>query len=386
MRLADYIETNAVSIVDDAEAFAHAHCPDGLHLDSDALRDHLPQILAAVVADLRRVQSSEDEVAKAEGLRDACDGTPSAAQTHGRLRAKAGFDIGQLVAEYRALRASVLRAWTALQPASAQSFEDMNRFNQAIDQAIAESVADFAAEAESWRQVFLGVLGHDLRGPLTAILLTSEVLSKMAADTPLSRQTRRLIESGRRMSTLLDDLLDLSRTSFGMGIRITRSETDLAPELGDEIELLRSAWPELSIAFDAPGPVRGSFDASRLREALANLVNNAAKYGATDGEVHVGLARDGEEVVVSVRNAGVAIPAATLATMFEPLRRGTECTGADTSLGLGLFVVREIARAHGGNVSAESSGGETTFTVRLPAVSGERETHVDCRAPDTASR
>lgn len=383
MRLADYIERNAVSLVDAAEAFAHAHCPDGLHLDRDALRDHLPQILSAIVADLRREQSSEDEVAKAGGLRDACDGTPSAAQSHGRLRAKAGFDIGQLVAEYRALRASVLRSWTAMQPASAQSFEDMNRFNQAIDQAIAESVADFAAEVESWRQVFLGVLGHDLRGPLTAIMLTSELLSKMTADTPLSRQTLRLIDSGKRMSALLDDLLDYSRTSLGMGIRITRSDTDLAAELGDEIDMLHAAWPAISIEFEASPPVEGRFDASRLREALANLVNNAAKYGGP-GKIHIALEMDDGNVVLTVRNAGVTIPEATLASMFEPLRRGAGCPTDDISLGLGLFVVREVARAHGGDVSAASSGGETTFVMRLPAACAEREASHDGRAPDTA--
>lgn len=367
MRLADYIEGNADAIVDAAETFAHTHCPEGVRLDRELLRDHLPQILSVVVADLRTDQSTTNELEKAEGRSDAPAGRPSAARTHGRLRAKAGFDIGQLVAEYRALRASVLRAWTAQETASRESFEDMNRFNQAIDQAIAESVADFAAEAESWRQVFLGVLGHDLRGPLTAIMLTSELMARMTLDTPLSHQTQRLVDSGKRMSALLDDLLDFSRTSLGMGIRITRHDTDLVEEFGDEIAILQTAWPDIEIEYEAPHPIEGSFDASRLREALANLVNNAGKYGAAGGNVRVVLRREPGHVVLTVRNAGEAISAATLATMFEPLRRGADCAPEDVSLGLGLFVVREVARAHGGDVAAESSSNSTTFTMRLPA-------------------
>lgn len=368
MRLADYIEQNTEAIVDAAEAFASTQLPAQVHLDRETLRDHLPQILAAVVADLRDTQSDEEELERSEGHRDTPAGPLSPAQSHGGLRAKAGFSINHLVAEYRVLRASVLRLWASLQPPSPESFEDMMRFNQAIDQAIAESVAHHAAEVEAWRQIFLGVLGHDLRGPLNAILLTSELMSKMATGTRLSQQAERLIRSGERMNTLLDDLLDYSRTSLGMGIRITRSDSDLTAELGEEVEMLRLAWPQISIEFDAPGPVRGNFDASRLREALANLVNNAAKYGTANGNVSVALVHDGSYVVLSVRNTGSAIPADTLATMFEPLRRGHRRANAEdgASLGLGLFIVREVAKAHGGDIAAESTGDSTTFTMRLP--------------------
>lgn len=367
MRLADYIEENTVEIVDAAEAFANQQMPRGLHLDRETLRDHLPQILETIVADLRHVQSAGDELDKAEGRRDTPPGIPSAAQLHGRLRAKAGFNIDQLVAEYRALRASVLRIWVQKQPADAESFEDMVRFNQAIDQAIAESVAHFSTEAESWRQVFLGVLGHDLRGPLSAILLTSEIMARMARDTPLSVQAERLIASGKRMSDLLDDLLDHSRTSLGMGIRIARGDADLRDELAQELELLRAAWPNARIEWDAPLPVAGSFDASRLREALANLVNNAVKYGNERAAIRVALKGDGEHALLSVHNLGSTIPVDTLKTLFDPMRRGPARAhhDEDASLGLGLFVVQQVAKAHGGDVTVEASGPETTFIMRL---------------------
>ena len=369
MRLADYIEHNATAIVDAAEEFAGSQLAGRVALDSETLRDHLPQILAIIVTDLRGSQTAQREREKAEGEHDTPATSPmSPAQWHGQLRAKSGFSIQHLVAEYRVLRAAVLRLWREQEPVSAESFEDMTRFNQAIDQAIAESVAYYAAEVERWRNIFLGVLGHDLRGPLTAILLTSNLMSKMTTDAPLSRLARRLIMSGERMSTLLDDLLDFSRTSLGMGIRITCRHADLTRELRDEVEMLRMAWPDTRIRLDAPERLEARVDASRLREAVCNLVNNAVKHGDARGDVRIALGEDGDGVVLTVENRGATIPEATLSTMFDPLRRGAEYDGVDddASLGLGLFVVREVVRAHDGEITVRSGSDTTTFTLRLP--------------------
>ena len=151
MRLADYIEANAISIVDDAEEFAAEHLPAGVHLNRAELRDHLPGILAVVVGDLRAAQSRSEEVAKAEGDLDTPPGASSPAQIHGRLRAREGFNINQIIAEYRALRASVLRLWIKGEPPSFVAFDDLLRFNQAIDQAVAESVA-FGSDALEAKQ------------------------------------------------------------------------------------------------------------------------------------------------------------------------------------------------------------------------------------------
>lgn len=375
MRLADYIEHNATAIVDAAEEYAGSQLAGRVTLDSETLRDHLPQLLEVIVADLRGSQTAQREREKAEGEHDTPATSPmSPAQWHGQLRAKSGFSIAHLVAEYRVLRAAVLRLWSAGKVADQEAFDDMMRFNQAIDQAIAESVAYYAAEAESWRNIFLGVLGHDLRGPLTTILLTSNLMAQMPTDAPLARLVRRLIMSGERMSTLLDDLLDFSRSSLGLGIHITRRDADLVQELQDEIDMLRMAWPDTRIHFDTRGPARGAFDASRVREAMANLVNNAVKHGDRSSDVFVRLAGDAAGVVLTVENTGGAIPDETLSRMFDPLQRG-EPRGNDdgTSLGLGLFVVREIARAHQGEVSVTSAGERTTFTVRLPAHVSEEQ-------------
>ena len=212
MRLAEFIEANVKAIVDEAVVFSRTLLPAAGHLDEAALRDHLPMILEAIARDLRTDQSDEQELRKSQGLAPAADGgNTSAAQTHALLRAKAGFDVMQMVSEYRALRASVLRKWLRSPDARDETaIGDIVRFNEAVDQAVAESVSNFTAEAERWRNVFLAVLGHDLRGPLNAVLLTAEVLTTLGTDARTSAVAERLMKSGQRMRELLDSLLDYS--------------------------------------------------------------------------------------------------------------------------------------------------------------------------------
>lgn len=375
MRLADFILENTEDILAAAEGFAQSLQPAAAHMDSEALRDHMPMILSAVALDLRSPQTSQEQIQKSLGLKPSPHGAPeTAAQTHALLRAKAGFDIEQLVAEYRALRASVLRLWLASgSSVEKTSADDVVRFNEAIDQAIAESVAFYTAEVDRWRHVFLGVLGHDLRGPLNAILLTAEMLSRMTGDAPLSKHTLRLIQSGRRMKSLLDDLLDFSRSSLGLGLVMRRTEANLAHGCAEEVEVLRAALPHCPIEFHAEGNSVGNFDVSRIREVLGNLVANAAKYGTAGARVLVRLSGDLNAVRLSVENEGVPIPLETMRDIFEPLRRGNvpDGEGDRVSLGLGLFIVREIARAHGGEIQALPTDRGTLFTLTLPrAVSG----------------
>jgi signal transduction histidine kinase len=368
-KLADFIERHAQRIVDDAVAFART-LEVGVPLDEAELRDHLPEIIATVVADLRSPQTDADEIVKSEGRATAPEaGSRPAAATHALHRAHSGYSMSQLVSEYRALRAAVLRDWASTNDATlAEARNDVTRFNEAIDQAIAESVSHYASEVERWRNMFLGVLGHDLRSPLSAILMTSQMLGQMPLDAPVALAAQRLIRSGERMRELLDSLLAFNRAQLGVGFAIDRVDVDLTEVCKEEIELLQAAMPEARISFRGEGPVRGMFDAARIREALSNLVVNASKYGTPGQVIHVELRNAGNDVELAVANAGGQIPRESIEVMFEPLRRfavageGLE----NASLGLGLFVVSEIAKAHEGTVEAESVEGVTTFKVRLP--------------------
>ena len=368
MRLADFIELNVEEIVSACEEFARTF-PAGTGLSSEELRNHIPLILGAIAKDLRTAQTSEEEFRKSLGQMASATAPETAAQTHALLRAKVGFSIEQLVAEYRALRASVLRLWAkSHSQAGPEALADIVRFGEAIDQAVAESVVRFSSEIDRMRHVFLGVLGHDLRGPLNAILLTSRVMALHTSADSLVEHTDRLIRSGERMRTLLDDLLDYSRISLGVGIRLQRGAVDLAPACQEELDMLRSALPGRSILFETKGSTQGNFDASRIREALGNLVQNAASYADPGTPIVVRLDGDEAAVTLSVENAGPPISQEALKDIFEPLTRGDNPTESERErehLGLGLYIVSEIAKAHGGSVDVESLGRKTTFRLSL---------------------
>ena len=335
-----------------------------------ALRDHARQILEAVAADIETPQTSLEQSEKSKGRAPRVMGAPeTAAQTHAVLRAASGFDIAQIVAEYRALRASVLRLWTEALHGKPLDPDELMRFNEAIDQAIAESVGHFHVQVERARNLLLGMLGHDMQSPLSAILLTAKHLAALKAGEDVSVAADRLIRSGASMQALLDDLVDFNRTRFGLGLKIDRQPADLAEVVGNEVELLRAAYPRRRIEVETTGETRGRWDAVRLQQVLRNLVSNAVRYGSRDTPVLVELRGHGDHVSLEVKNQGAAIDPVTLDEMFEPLKRGLAAGNEPDDrpgLGLGLFIVREIANAHGGDVSATSRGGETTFVVRLP--------------------
>lgn len=170
------------------------------------------------------------------------------------------------------------------------------------------------------------------------------------------------------MQALLDDLLDFNRTKLGLGIDINPSEVDLTKVIADELQVLRSAYPDRSIEVQFEGDARGVWDANRLHQLLGNLVSNALKHGDSDAPVRITLTGSATDVMLDVKNSGPVIDAAYLPQIFDPLVRGPnqQETELEGSLGLGLFIAREIVTAHGGDIRAQSEKSETVFTVRLP--------------------
>jgi signal transduction histidine kinase len=371
MRLADFILQELETIVEQWEMFAAAQLPAAHIMKAVALRDHAPQILQAVVQDLRTLQSREAQTQKSLGRAPVLiDAPETAAQTHAVLRAQSGFDINQLAAEYRALRASVLRLWTDTKQAPDEwYFDDIIRFNEAIDQALAESVSFFSAKVDESRNLLLGMLGHDMRSPLQTIQMTANYLAALNAGAPVSIAASRLINSGARIKSLLADLLDFNRSNLGLGIHVHPIKTDVATLFLDELEQLRAAHPGREVILKVEGNSVGVWDGLRLQQLLTNLVSNALKYGQSDTPVIVLVIGDEAHLRIEVKNRGKVIEHATLARLFEPLIRGPEQEGVydpSGSLGLGLFIAREIAKAHGGNIEAKSNSSETVFEVYLP--------------------
>jgi len=371
MRLREFIAFDMEGILTDWEAFAATQLPGAAGMKPLELRDHAEKILEAVAKDIGQPQTQDEQTAKSKGqAKQLIDAAETAAQTHAVLRARDGFDIAQMTAEYRALRASVLRRWVnAVKPASTD-LQDMIRFNEAIDQAIAESVGAFSSEVEQGRNFFLGMLGHDLRSPLSAILLSAGYLSKLNAGDPVTEVAKRITRSGTRMQALLDDLVDFNRSKLGLGINITRTALDLCEVFESGLQQLRAAHPTREIQFTVDGNMHGHWDGNRLQQLLDNLVVNAIKYGIADAPIRVTLSGATESVVLAVTNRGPVIEPAVRTHIFKPLMRGPppsdKTQETDDSLGLGLFITREIAIAHGGSIEVESDAAETAFRVRLP--------------------
>jgi signal transduction histidine kinase len=370
MRLADFISREMERILAQWEAFAATLLPAAENMGSLALRDHAHQILQAVAKDLQTSQTREVQREKSTGQApELMKATETAAETHAVLRAQAGFNINQLAAEYCALRACVLRLWMDDCAPEAPDLDDMVRFNEAIDQALAESVSFFSGHVEQSRNLFFGMLGHDMRSPLQAIQVTASYLSALKAGEKVSDAAARLIRSGARMQALLDDLSDFSRTRLGLGINVTRTNINLADIVTDELDELRAVHSDRQIDLHVSGDSQGVWDAKRLQQLLQNLVLNAIKYGGQDTPVRVEVTGYSTHVCIDVRNSGPAIEPATLGCMFNPLARGPDHQSKSDkgeSLGLGLYIANEIAKAHHGSIEARSNERETSFSVSLP--------------------
>jgi signal transduction histidine kinase len=367
MRLSAFIRDHMESILVEWEAFAASRTPAATTMTGLELRDHAEEILLAVAKDLDTPQSDHAQHEKSLGRARVVPGAPeTAAQTHAVLRGRSGFDINQLVAEYRALRASVLRLWEGANEGQARRLDDVIRFNEAIDQALSESVTYYTAEVEHSRTLLLAVLGHDMRSPLNTIQLTGSYLARLDAGEEVNAASSRLVDSGSRMRALIDDLADFSRARLGLGLRVAPARVDLADTFERELEQLRFAHPGHAIELVVEGDVTGDWDERRVQQVLCNLVMNAVKYGKRDAPIRVRLTGVADCVNFEVMNAGTIN--GNLDGLFEPLRRGPHAEGAEDpdSLGLGLYISREIAQAHGGQISVHPHPAATVFVVSLP--------------------
>ncbi len=375
MRLPDFIARNLDAILADWVLFARAQLPAAAALDEVALLDHARLILEEIVADMHRPQDGAQQQAKSEGqsvLASASHGVPS--RIHARQRERQGFEIEQMVAEYRALRATVLRLWRAASTVlHAEDLEDLIRFNEAVDQAIAESLETFVAEVDKARNLFLGVLGHDLRGPLSTI--SNAAAADLLARPNDAPRAGVIIRSVAQMTALLDDLLEYTRHQLNFGLAIEPVDVELGQFARQTLDEIATISPGRVLGLQAQGNLHGEWDVRRLHQALSNLVFNALKYGFPNEPIQVGL--DGtraDEVLLTVQNSGKPIASDLLPTIFDPLVRaggdewGAESPTAGANMGLGLYVVREIATAHGGSVTVTSDDRSTRFELRLPRI------------------
>ncbi|NYH08363.1 sensor histidine kinase [Pseudomonas moraviensis] len=372
MRLSEFIRQHADHIVEEWEQFARTITPAADTMDRVALRDHARAILLAAARDMDTAQTAREQIAKAKG--EGPEKTPSldeAGASHGELRHTVGFDLVQMTSEFRHLRACVIRLWVgSLESPDMAYFQDMIRFNEAIDEALAESTAAYAEQVNRSRDIFLAILGHDLRAPLQAVSMSTELLMrKTALEGDALTCALNIKHGARHMAAMVSDLLELVRSRLGRSLPIEPALMDLADAARAAIAEACAGNPECDPTLKTEGDTRGVWDAGRIDQLLQNLIGNALQHGSNPREVLVTLRGDSGSVHLSVQNYGNPIPEEAIGTIFDPLVRSAdeELGQPSTSLGLGLFIVKEVVTAHGGAIEVSSSEADgTLFSVTLP--------------------
>lgn len=225
--------------------------------------------------------------------------------------------------------------------------------------------------ASALREQFIGVLGHDLRNPLSAIISGMDIISRSPLDERQTQVSKLVQSSAARMSALIDDVLDFARRRLGDGMSLTREAVLLGPIILQVIDELRSSQPTRRLTTDIDQPNSVECDPGRLSQLLSNLTANALVHGSSSTPVGIlAYCDDDGTFVLSVSNRGDPIPEAAIARLFQPFTRD-EIRPYQHGLGLGLFIAAEIAHTHGGTLQATSTLKETRFTFQMPLKASE---------------
>ncbi|MEI7670160.1 MAG: sensor histidine kinase [Pseudomonadota bacterium] len=379
IKLADFIHENTPQIVAEWQSFARTLNPPAATDKSPlALRDHIHEMLAFIVSDMKSPQTNLEQIEKSQGKKEKAP-TPTAAETHAALRMAGGFNIDQMDSEYRALRASVIKLWSqANTQMNITDIPDMIRFNESIDQELAESVSHYTHKINYSKDLSMEILSHELRSPLNVISMSAQLMlniglpnEKNVLNDRQQMLTTQIFESATYINKIINDLIDVNRARFGAGLPAIRTTTDMAFISRQMVDEMQAAYPTRTIILEISGDLKGKWDKARIGQIFSNLIGNAVQYGFRDSPVDVAVKGTSEEVVLSVHNEGIPILPEKIATLFDSVtyiatKEGNR-SGKFISLGLGLYIAKDIVVSHGGTIdviSSEENG--TTFAARFP--------------------
>ena len=369
MKLHQFILENMEIILSEWVSFARSIQP-GPMTNKD-LRDHAEEMLRTIAKDVATSQTEFERSEKSKGHLPHTDGE-TAAEIHADCRLNSGFTIDLLASEYRALRASVLKLWFIDNKCSSQEqANELIRFNEAIDQALAESITRYTESIILSQDIFLGVLGHDLRDPLSSIGAGAQFLMRGGEQEARSvRLGSQMYTSVLRMNKMLDNLLNFTQSRIGGGLKVSLAPTDLALISKQVVDEFLLSHPKRVIHNTVIGDCTGNWDADRLSQAYQNLVSNALQYGSIESAVAVVTESHEDYIVFTVQNDGVPIPEQNQNQIFDLMHRVPSVDAERNmkkNLGLGLYIVREIVTAHHGDISVSSTEEKgTIFRVQLP--------------------
>jgi len=370
MRLAAFIRENIEPISAEWERFAATLLPVE-ELSTSVLRNSIGELLTEIAADMDAEQTGQEQHQKSEGDPARSNFTQGMVVQHALARIKMGLSARQFISEFRALRATVIRLWQRNSyKVDDASLNDMIRFNEAIDQVLGDGAVTYTQEIDRSRELFLSILGHDLRNPLSAISGSAELQLQATTPEQYRRFSSRILVSAQRMSHMINDLLELARVRLGSGLTLYPAPACVRRICENVIEEMRAIYPNRAFELRSDDELPGDWDKNRLSQILSNLVGNAVQHGAPDCTVTITANSSPNGVEISVHNEGTPIPADKISKLFDSFYRldDRDPNANSRSLGLGLYISKQIIVAHGGSIEVRSSDDEgTTFVVRLPS-------------------
>lgn len=295
--------------------------------------------------------------------RGARDRLHAFASRHALSRQSHGLPVDALATEYQLLRMAILTTQDLPGGVPARI-----QLDAALDAALIEGLRSYADVQDRARDRVLGMLGHDLRNPLAAIALAASDLLATPCTEPLHARRAAMIERGAsRMMRMVTDLTDFARTRLGCGIPIAPGPCDMGEICEEAAAELRLGNPTRTITVETAGDLAGLWDRDRVLQVISNLIANGIDHGDDPIEVRAVASRERDQVLTTVTSHGPAIPAEQVGRLFEafyvvegPTQRRS------TNLGLGLFIVHEIARAHDARVTVQSDDRATVFAIAWP--------------------
>lgn len=374
MKFFDFIENNKEDISNEWIKYAQENIDGAKNLQLEEVQDDIIEMLERIVESMKALETDSEQQKKSKGNQDMQSNEVEASHRHGSQRFGVGFDVVELSSEFRALRASVLRLWEEKRVTEKleTDFQDMIRFNEAIDEVWIISLERFHNNVEESKNWFMGILAHDLRNPLSVI---SGVQSLLTSSTVLSEDQKPLVgalsASVKRMTELIDNLMELTNLRLGSGMSINKTTVDLSKLAEKIVQEVQLGYPEAELIIESSGPIQGKWDNVRLNQLMTNLLSNALKHGKSGSPVRVSVSAKDNEAFLKVHNEGSPIPKPIKDMISSGVFAKTDGDPTkNDSYGLGLYIVNTIVDGHDGQLAVASNVEEgTTFKVMLPIFS-----------------
>ena len=369
MRLAEFIIEHSEEIAQEWEKFAATLLPDKTFSGS-ILRDGIKPMLKEIVADMKSAQTAYEQKEKSEGSSDS-DQEITPAEHHALARVTMGISSLQLISEFRALRATVIRLWQKENVLDKQDVYDLIRFHEAIDQALTEATTTYSKKIEDSRNLFLGILGHDLRSPLGAVSGAAQLIAAGTSADRHASLANVIVMSAGRMAHMITDLLELTRVHLGQGLSLQDDPVEFRKICMDVLSEVKTLYPERDFKLIADDEIPWRGDEIKLKQVLSNLVGNAIQHGSRGSAITVTANSTPERIELRIHNEGKAIPPELQKDLFDCFVQGVsghrKPEDNSSSLGLGLYIAKSIVEAHHGTITVTSTAGDgTTFIISFP--------------------